>query len=48
VDRPLSSAPSDGALGLRARGQAGFRKDHRTTDQVFVLRTLIERARTDK
>jgi hypothetical protein len=34
--------------GLRARGQAGFRKDHRTTDQVFVLRTLIERARADK
>ena len=33
--------------GLRARGQAGFRKDHRTTDQVFVLRTLIERARAD-
>ncbi len=34
--------------GLRARGQAGFRKDHRTTDQVFVLRTLIERTRADK
>ena len=34
--------------GLRARGQAGFRKDHRTTDQVFVLRTLIERARADR
>lgn len=34
--------------GLRARGQAGFRRDHRTTDQVFVLRTLIERARADK
>lgn len=33
---------------LRARGQAGFRKDHRTTDQVFVLRTLIERARADR
>ena len=31
--------------GLRARGQAGFRRDHRTTDQVFVLRTLIEQAR---
>lgn len=33
---------------LRARGQAGFRKDHRTTDQVFVLRTLIERTRADR
>ena len=28
---------------LRARGQAGFRKDHRTTDQTFVVRTLIEK-----
>lgn len=33
---------------LRARGQAGFRKDRRTTDQVFVLRTLIESARAAK
>ena len=33
---------------LRARGQAGFRKDHRTTDQTFVLRTLIESARARK
>jgi hypothetical protein len=31
--------------GLRAAGQAGFRKDHRTADQIFVLRTLIESAR---
>ena len=30
---------------LRARGQAGFRKDHRTSDQIFVLRTLIEQQR---
>ncbi len=28
--------------GLRAKGQAGFRKDYRTTDQLFILRTLIE------
>ena len=34
--------------GLRARGQAGFRKDHRTTDQVFILRTLIESSRSLK
>ena len=33
---------------LRARGQAGFRKDHRTTDQTFVVRTLIEKAKADK
>ena len=31
--------------GLRASGQAGFRKDHRTSDQIFVLRTLIEQQR---
>ncbi len=28
--------------GLRAKGQAGFRKDYCTTDQLFILRTLIE------
>ncbi len=28
--------------GLRAKGQAGFRKDYRTTYQLFILRTLIE------
>ena len=33
---------------LRARGQAGFRKDHRTTDQTFVVRTLIEKAKADR
>jgi hypothetical protein len=30
---------------LRAKGQAGFRKDHRTSDQIFILRTLIEQQR---
>jgi len=28
--------------GLRAKGQVGFRKDYRTTDRLFILRTLIE------
>ncbi len=28
--------------GLRARGQVGFRKDFRTTDNLYILRTLIE------
>jgi hypothetical protein len=27
--------------GLRAKGQAGFRKDYHITDQLFILRTLI-------
>jgi hypothetical protein len=30
--------------GLRARGQAGFRKDFRTTDNLYILRTLIEQS----
>ncbi len=30
---------------LRAKGQAGFRKDYRTTDQFFILRTLIRHAK---
>ncbi len=28
--------------GLRAKGQVGFCKDYHTTDQLFILRTLIE------
>jgi hypothetical protein len=28
--------------GIRARGQAGFRQDYRTTDNLFVLQTLID------
>jgi hypothetical protein len=31
-------------MGLRARGQAGFRKDFRTTDNLYILRTLIEQS----
>jgi len=30
--------------GLRARGQAGFKKDFRTTDNLYILRTLIEQS----
>ena len=32
----------------RAKGQAGFRKDFRTTDQVFIIQTLIQQARHEK
>ncbi len=28
--------------GIRARGQAGFKQDYRTTDNLFVLQTLID------
>ena len=34
--------------GLRARGQAGFRADHRCSDQLMVLRTLVEQERVEK
>ena len=27
--------------GIKAKGQAGFRKDFRTTDDIFVLKSLI-------
>ena len=30
---------------IKARGQAGFRKDFRTTDNIFVLRSLIDKQR---
>ncbi len=29
---------------LRAKGQAGFRKDFRTTDNLYILRMLIEQS----
>jgi hypothetical protein len=34
--------------GLRAKGQAGFRKDFRTTYNLFILRTLTEQATFQK
>ncbi len=34
--------------GLRAKGQAGFRKDYHTIDQLFILGTLIERNKAKK
>ena len=32
----------------RAKGQAGFRKDFCSTDQVFIIQTLIQQARQAK
>lgn len=29
--------------GIKAKGQAGFRKDFRTTDNIFVLKSLIDK-----
>ena len=34
------------ANNLRAAGQAGFREDHRCTDDLLILRTVIEQQRT--
>ena len=34
--------------GVKARGQAGFRKDYRTTDNVFVLRSLIDKQKQSR
>jgi hypothetical protein len=34
--------------GLRAKGQARFRKDYRTTDQLFILQSLIKRNKAKK
>jgi len=33
---------------LRAKGRAGFRKDFRTIDNLFILRTLTEQAKFQK
>ncbi len=34
--------------GLHAKGQVGFRKDYRITNQFFILRTLIEQSKAKK
>jgi hypothetical protein len=34
--------------GLRAKGQTRFHKDYCTTDQLFILRTLIEQSKAKK
>ena len=32
----------------RAKGQAGFRKDHRTSDQVFIIQALVRDRQSNK
>jgi hypothetical protein len=34
--------------GLCAKGQVGFRKNYRTADQLFILRTLIKQNKAKK
>jgi len=40
LEARLSSSAEE--RGLRARGQASFRKDFHTMDNLYILRTLIE------
>ena len=40
LERRISGWAED--HGIRAAGQAGFRRDHRTSDNIFIMRTLIE------
>ena len=35
-------------MRCRAKGQAGFRKDFRTSDQIFVIQTLVQQAKQAK
>ena len=34
--------------GVKAKGQAGFRKDFRTTNNIFILRSLIDNQRSTR
>ena len=33
---------------VKAKGQAGFRKDFRTTDNIFILRSLFDKQKQTK
>ena len=33
---------------VKAKGQAGFRKDFRTTDNIFILRSLIDKQKQSR
>jgi len=46
LDKRLSEW--DEQHGLRAKGQARFRKDYYTIDQLFILRTLIKQNKAKK
>ncbi len=41
IERRLASWAEE--HGVKARGQSGFRKNYRTNDNIFVLRSLIEK-----
>ena len=36
------------SLFLPSKGQAGFREDFRTTDQLFIIRTILQQAKEGK
>lgn len=33
------------SVGIRARGQVGFKEDYQTMDHIFTLRAIIEEAK---
>jgi hypothetical protein len=41
IERRLASWAEE--HGVKARGQAGFRKNYRTIENIFVLRSLIDK-----
>ena len=43
LDQRLSTWAED--VGVRAQGQAGFRRSFRTTDNMFILQSLVDQAR---
>lgn len=46
--RVASWAETTESHGVKAKGQAGFQKDFRKTDNIFVLRSLIDKQKQSR